>query len=102
MTQEVLEAKALERVEKAGEDKPGIMARPSGQDRRRHLAVGDIVVDAPGVEALALAMPCHVADRPAPFQFVHDKIAFGVRIVVGRVRHLEGERKRRICRFATP
>ena len=61
------------------------------QARRRQFAVGNIVVDAPGFEAIAPLVPGHIADRPAAFQFADDEVALGVGVVVGRMGNLEGE-----------
>src|SRR6516165_1737823 len=67
---------------------------------RRHLAVGNIVVDPTSLEPLALAMPLDNADRTNPLQFADDEIALRVGVVVGGVRHLKGEPRQGKARVA--
>ena len=63
----------------------------SSQHRCGDLAVDDIVVDASGLEALALVVPSDLADQMKVLQFADDEVALGVGVVVGGVIHLEGE-----------
>ena len=65
------------------------MIQCSSQPRHRDLAVGDIAIHPPQVQALALLMPGHLTDHAGALQLADDEIALGVGVAVGRMGDLE-------------
>jgi hypothetical protein len=57
--------------------------------------VGDIVIDAPEVQAFAFLVPPHLADDAGPFQLVKDEITLRVGVGIGRVGDLKGPFRQR-------
>ena len=57
--------------------------------------VGDIVIDAPEVQAFAFLVPPHLADDAGPFQLAKDEITLHVGVGIGRVGDLEGQFRQR-------
>ena len=61
------------------------------QARRGDLAVGDVMVNAPGEQTLTGPIRDDAGDRAGRLQFAHDQVAFGVGVRIGRVGDLKGE-----------
>ena len=58
--------------------------RRSRQCRNGDFVVGDIVIDAPEVQAFAFLVPPHLADGAGPFQLAKDEITLRVGVGVRR------------------
>ena len=70
------------KVRKGSKQVERIESWRSGQARRGDLAVGDVVVDPSGLEALPGLVGRDARNRADPLELAHDQVAFGVGVAL--------------------